>query len=56
MPGGNDVGTFIGVYQDKYTRTADGWKFAQRHYAVLYNDGGSGNMSGEPAAYPELKW
>lgn len=44
----------IGVYQDKYTRTSDGWKFAERHYAVLYNDGDGGKGATSP--YPTLKW
>ena len=44
----------IGVYQDKFVKTAEGWRFQERHYAVLYNDGGSGNMSGEASPYPAL--
>ena len=51
----NGNGMFnIGVYQDKYTRTADGWKFAERYYAVLYNDGDGGKGATSP--YPALKW
>lgn len=44
----------IGVYQDRYKRTPDGWKFAERHYAVLYNDGDGGKGTTSP--YPALKW
>lgn len=44
----------IGVYQDRYKRTSDGWKFAERHYAVLYNDGDGGKGTTSP--YPALKW
>lgn len=51
----SDKGMFnIGVYQDKYTRTPDGWKFAERYYAVLYNDGDGG--TGATTPYPALKW
>lgn len=44
----------IGTYQDKYVKTADGWKFSERHYAILYNDEGKGDMSGTSNPYPEL--
>ncbi len=44
----------ISTYQDKYVKTADGWKFSERHYAILYNDEGKGDMSGTSNPYPEL--
>ncbi|MEZ5558993.1 MAG: nuclear transport factor 2 family protein [Pseudomonadales bacterium] len=46
----------IGVYQDRYVKTAAGWKFAERHYSVLYNDKGTGDMSGDVNPFPALKW
>ena len=46
----------IGVYQDRYVKTSTGWKFAERHYAVLYNDGGAGDMSGDAQPFPPLQW
>jgi hypothetical protein len=44
----------VGVYQDKYTRTSEGWQFSARHYAVLYNHEGKGDMSGSASAFPGL--
>ncbi|MEM7078349.1 MAG: nuclear transport factor 2 family protein [Pseudomonadota bacterium] len=46
----------VGVYQDRYVNTADGWRFAERHYTALYNDQGSGDMTGAVVDYPELKF
>ena len=52
---GNPTGMFnIGVYQDRYVRENGEWLFSERHYGVLYNDGGKGNMSGTVNPYPEL--
>lgn len=44
----------IGVYQDRFVKNTDGWQFAERHYSVLYNDGGAGDMSGQTLPYPDL--
>ena len=44
----------IGVYQDKYIKENGECLFSERHYGVLYNDGGSGNMSGTVNPYPDL--
>ena len=44
----------VGVYQDRYKKTADGWKFAERHYTVLYNDEGKGDMTGTANPFPDL--
>lgn len=27
----------IGVYEDRYVRTADGWRFSERHYTILHD-------------------
>ena len=52
---GNSTGMFnIGVYQDRYIKENGEWLFSERHYGVLYNDGGKGNMSGTVNPYPEL--
>jgi len=52
---GNPVGFFnIGVYQDKYIKENGKWLFQLRKYAVLYNDNGTGNMTGTANPYPEL--
>ncbi|MBT4911416.1 MAG: nuclear transport factor 2 family protein [Hyphomicrobiales bacterium] len=52
---GNPTGMFnIGVYQDRYVKENGEWLFSERHYGVLYNDGGKGNMSGTVNPYPEL--
>ena len=40
----------IGVYQDRYVRTADGWKFAERNFDQIYLENRSGETRG--AAYP----
>ncbi len=53
FPNGNGMYN-VGVYQDKYIRTPQGWQFSSRHYAVLYNDEGKGDMSGSASAFPEL--
>ena len=52
---GNPTGMFnIGVYQDKYIKENGEWLFSERHYGVIYNDGGKGNMSGTANPYPEM--
>ena len=52
---GNPVGFFnIGVYQDKYIKENGKWLFKLRKYAVLYNDNGTGNMTGTANPYPDL--
>ena len=48
---GNIKGFFnIGVYQDRYAKENGNWLFKERHYSVLYNDKGTGNMTG--TSYP----
>ena len=44
----------IGVYQDKYLKVSDEWLFKERYYNVLYNDNGTGNMTGTINPYPDL--
>jgi ketosteroid isomerase-like protein len=44
----------IGLYQDRYVKRGDRWLFAERHYTILYNDKGNGDMSGDVAAFPPL--
>ena len=52
---GNIKGFFnIGVYQDKYIKENGNWVFKERHYSVLYNDNGTGNMTGTANPYPDL--
>jgi len=52
---GNIIGFFnIGVYQDKYIKEDGKWLFKERHYSVLYNDNGTGNMTGTANPYPDL--
>jgi ketosteroid isomerase-like protein len=45
-----------GVYHDRYQRTADGWKFAERVYEVIYLDttplAGSAPRGRRPAVAP----
>jgi len=51
----NNAGMFnVGVYQDKYIRVGGAWKFSERHYTVLYNDQGKGDMSGVCTPFPAL--
>ena len=45
----------VGVYQDRYVRTDQGWRFAERHYSILYA-GGDADMTGDVLPYPDLKW
>ncbi|MBP2414065.1 ketosteroid isomerase-like protein [Arthrobacter stackebrandtii] len=40
------------IYHDRYERTPDGWKFAERIYEVLYQDG-SPLAGSPPPAHPE---
>ncbi len=51
-----DKGAFIiGVYQDSYVRTADGWKFAKRHLDVLYREKRRGDTFGTAFPLPAAK-
>lgn len=53
---GDDKSVYvIGVYQDRYIRTADGWKFAERHFDQLYLENRSGELSGTTFPFPALK-
>ncbi len=44
----------IGCYQDRYVKRNEQWLFAERHYAVLYNDEGKGDMTGLVNPFPAL--
>jgi len=44
----------IGCYQDRYVKQDGRWLFAERHYAVLYNDEGKGDMTGTVNEFPPL--
>ena len=44
----------VGCYQDRYVKRDGNWLFSERHYAVLYNDEGKGDMSGTASPFPEL--
>ena len=51
---GADAGMFnIGCYQDRYVKVNGDWRFAERHYTVLYNDG-SGSVA--TAGVPPAPW
>jgi len=43
-----------GAYVYKYIKVDGHWLFSERYYTVLYNDGGTGNMSGTINPYPDL--
>ena len=45
----------IGVYQDRYLKTAEGWKIAERHLDLLYREPRSGEMSGTAFPFPAAK-
>ena len=45
----------IGVYQDRYARTADGWKFAERHFDQIYLENRTGEASGAGFPFPAIK-
>lgn len=53
FPDGNGVFN-VGCYQDKYVKRDGQWLFAERHYAVLYNDEGKGDMTGTANPFPPL--
>ena len=54
---GADTGMFnIGCYQDRYTKAAGDWRFLERRYTVLYNDGGAGDGSIATAVVPPPPW
>lgn len=40
----------IGVYQDRYRRTPEGWRFAHRRFSPLYM--GPPDLSAEPLPFP----
>ena len=40
--------------KDKYIKENGKWLFKLRKYAVLYNDNGTGNMTGTANPYPDL--
>jgi len=44
----------VGCYQDRYVKRDGQWLFAERHYAVLYNDEGKGDMTGTANPFPDL--
>jgi hypothetical protein len=51
-------GLNFAIYHDRYRRTPDGWKFAERVYEVRYLDttplaGGPPRAAGEPADPPD---
>lgn len=51
-----DKGAFvIGVYQDRYVRTADGWKFAERQLDVVYREKRRGDSLGTAFPLPAAK-
>jgi uncharacterized protein (TIGR02246 family) len=43
---------FAGVYQDRLVRTADGWRFAERHFEFLYR--GFADLPGKVYPFPPL--
>ena len=46
-PKGDPKGRFnIGTYIDAYVKEGDRWHFSDRRYQVMYNDEGTGDMSG----------
>ncbi len=52
-PADSDTGRFtIGSYADDYIKVGGKWKFRKRSYDVLYNDEGTGNMSGTVLPFP----
>ena len=44
----------IGVYQDRYTRTASGWQFAERRFSMLYHERQAPTENVITSPYPEL--
>jgi uncharacterized protein (TIGR02246 family) len=44
----------IGVYQDRYVKTAEGWKFSERHYSVLYNESRAEGANIVTSPFPDL--
>ncbi len=40
----------VGVYHDDYTRTAEGWRFARRRFAALYQ--GPPDLTGRTFPFP----
>jgi len=42
----------IGVYQDRYVRTTQGWKFAERHFDQLYLENRGSEKSGTAFPFP----
>ena len=55
LKGADDDGRYnIGCYQDRYVKRDGQWLFAERHYAILYNDEGKGDMTGTVLPFPDL--
>jgi uncharacterized protein (TIGR02246 family) len=44
----------VGCYQDRYVKRDGRWLFAERHYAILYDDEGKGDMTGTANPFPPL--
>ena len=45
----------IGVYQDRYVRTSEGWKFAERHLDLLYREPRSDELGATAFPFPVSK-
>ena len=45
----------IGFYQDRYARTADGWKFAERNFNQIYLENRRGEMRGTAFPFPATR-
>lgn len=53
---GEDKNFFvIGVYQDRYIRTKDGWKFAERHLDLLHRQKHGSEMRCTAFPFPTAK-
>ena len=49
----DEAGVFnVGCYLDRYTKASGEWLFAERRYTILYNDAGTGDMSGVTSVVP----
>jgi len=45
---------YVGVYQDRHVRTDGGWRFARRHFELLYR--GFAELAGKAYLSPALDW
>ena len=45
----------VGCYQDRYVRTADGWKFLERNFDQIYLENRCGEMRGTAFPFPATK-